>query len=49
MTDGKSGRLMSLDALRGADMLFIMGFSSAVCLVSGCVTQNTFFSSSGSS
>ena len=30
MTDGKSGRLMSLDALRGADMLFIMGFSSAV-------------------
>ena len=30
MTDDKSGRLMSLDALRGADMLFIMGFSSAV-------------------
>ena len=30
MADGKSGRLMSLDALRGADMLFIMGFSSAV-------------------
>lgn len=30
MTDGKSGRLMSLDALRGADMLFIMGFSGAV-------------------
>jgi len=30
MTDDKSGRLMSLDALRGADMLFIMGFSSAI-------------------
>ena len=30
MTDGKSGRLMSLDALRGADMLFIMGFSGAI-------------------
>ena len=26
----KSGRLMSLDALRGADMLFIMGFSGAI-------------------
>jgi len=30
MTDDKSGRLMSLDALRGADMLFIMGFSGAI-------------------
>ena len=30
MTDGKSGRLMSLDALRGVDMLFIMGFSGAI-------------------
>ena len=27
---GKSDRLMSIDALRGADMLFIMGFSGAV-------------------
>ena len=30
MSADKSGRLMSLDALRGADMLFIMGFSGAV-------------------
>ena len=30
MRDGKSERLMSLDALRGADMLFIMGFSGAI-------------------
>ena len=27
---GAGGRLMSIDALRGADMLFIMGFASAV-------------------
>ena len=30
MSSEKSGRLMSLDALRGADMLFIMGFSGAI-------------------
>ena len=30
MPTGKTERLWSLDALRGADMLFIMGFSGAV-------------------
>ena len=30
MSADKGGRLMSLDALRGADMLFIMGFSGAI-------------------
>ena len=29
-TEEKGGRLMSIDALRGADMLFIMGFASVV-------------------
>ena len=32
MTDMATGkRLMSLDALRGFDMLFIMGFSYVIC------------------
>ena len=29
-TTGETERLMSLDALRGADMIFIMGFSTVV-------------------
>ncbi len=39
-TENKTKRLLSIDALRGFDMLFIMGFSTVVALLASALSGN---------
>lgn len=39
-TENKTKRLLSIDALRGFDMLFIMGFSTVIYLLASAITGN---------
>ena len=39
-TENKTKRLLSIDALRGFDMLFIMGFSTVIALLAAAITGN---------